>query len=158
MRYKKTESPSEFWASASPGCWEWGGARDKDGYGQTRFGMKRVKAHRKAWELLEGPIPDGLYVLHQCNNPPCIRPDHLYLGTALDNGIDRKGRERPHRSNYTLSRAEVMDIRSRYESGTIRQVDLAHEYGVHQATISKIVLGKSYRFDKIPKANRKRMA
>lgn len=156
-RFKQSESPTEFWNNVDPlGCWTWRGAKDKDGYGQTRIGMLRVKAHRKAWELLNGPVPDGLYVLHRCNNTPCVRPDHLYLGTALDNGIDRRGRNRPHRRNLQFSRAEVEDMRARYATGTIRQKDLALEYGTDQTVISRIVQGKSYRFDRAPRANRKR--
>ncbi len=155
-RYKSTEVPLDFFRRLLPtGCWEWGGARDQDGYGQTRTGMDRVKAHRKVWELLHGPIPDGLYALHRCNNPPCCRPDHLYLGTALDNGIDRRSLKRGRR-RLALSPAEVEDIRRRFASGTIRQRDLAEEYGIHQATVSKIVLGKSYRFDIAERSNIKR--
>jgi len=156
MRYKKSTSPQEFWSAAGPpGCWEWQGAKDRDGYGQTRS-QGRVKAHRRAWEIVAGTIPAGLYVLHRCNNASCVRPDHLYLGTALDNGIDRRARARPHRATYQLSRAEVEDIRTRYATGTIRQKELGDEYGVNQGTISRIVLGKAYRFDIAAGSNAKR--
>lgn len=148
MRYTKKSSPAEFWSAAGPaGCWEWQGARDKDGYGQTRSPNGRVKAHRRAWEIVAGSIPEGLYVLHRCNNPSCVRPDHLYLGTALDNGIDRRSRSRKRSDRWTLSRADVESIRTRYSTGTIRQRELGEQYGVGQALISRIVLGKSYRFD-----------
>jgi hypothetical protein len=92
-------------------------------------------------------------VLHRCNNEPCCRPDHLYVGTTLDNGIDRHAKTRPHRANYNFSPAEIADIRSRYATGTISQKALAAEYGVIQTTISRIVLGKSYRFDVAPRSN-----
>lgn len=90
-----------FWAKVDrgDGCWEWQGARRKPwNYGvvQTgRWGASCVqRAHRVAWALTYGPIPDGLWVLHRCDNPPCVRPDHLFLGDAFVNMQDcvQKGR------------------------------------------------------------------
>lgn len=82
-----------------PGCWEWQGGRDLKGYGRVTVGTKRKKAHRVIWELANGPIPDGMRVCHHCDNPPCVRPDHLFLGTDKDNADDRdaKGRTGPRR-------------------------------------------------------------
>lgn len=86
-----------FWACADcagAGCWEWSGLRSARGYG--RFGHDSRRAHRIAWELTFGPVPDGLLVCHTCDNPPCIRPEHLFLGTDADNARDMvaKGRGR----------------------------------------------------------------
>ena len=79
------------------GCWEWQGARSASGYGSmfSASGGHHV-AHRVIWEDVNGPIPDGLWVLHRCDNPPCCRPDHLFLGTPADNTADMiaKGRGR----------------------------------------------------------------
>lgn len=82
------------------GCWLWVGAdrsgsRD-DGYGQIVVDGKKCAAHRVAWELFRGPIPDGLFALHRCDVMPCVNPDHLFLGTRSDNMRDmtRKGRGR----------------------------------------------------------------
>ena len=87
-----------FWMQVhkSSGCWVWVGNRIPQGYGTIGVGGKPVRAHRYSWELHNGPIPDGLFVLHRCDNPPCVRPDHLFLGTALDNSRDcvDKGRHR----------------------------------------------------------------
>ena len=89
-----------FWGNVYPGqaddCWEWHGTLRADGYGQIRIGASNVLAHRLAWQLAVGPIPDDLCVLHRCDNPPCVNPDHLWLGTHADNMHDMfaKGRER----------------------------------------------------------------
>jgi hypothetical protein len=76
-------------------CLEWQAARDRDGYGY--FGVragKVAKAHRLAWEFAHGPIPDGLHVLHKCDNPPCIDVEHLFLGTNDDNVADMNAKGR----------------------------------------------------------------
>lgn len=80
------------------GCWEWQGGRDEYGYGVVRVKGRNMRAHRAMWEVTYGPITLGLFVLHSCDNPPCIRPDHLMLGTQRANIQDMlaKGR-RPSR-------------------------------------------------------------
>jgi hypothetical protein len=90
-----------FWSRTerSSGCWRWTGARSKDGYGQIGIGNKILYTHRVAWELTHGSIPQGMWVLHHCDNKKCINPDHLFLGTRLDNIRDMlaKGRGKvPH--------------------------------------------------------------
>ena len=79
------------------GCLEWTGAKGHKGYGQIWSG-KQIRTHRLAWELANGPIPDGIHVLNHCDNPPCCNPEHLFLGTNADNVADKitKGRQGAH--------------------------------------------------------------
>ena len=85
-----------FWAKIkwTPSCWVWVGAKNKKGYGNFNVDGKYVAAHRHSWKLEYGPIPVAKWVLHKCDNPSCVRPDHLFLGDVLVNNRDMwsKGR------------------------------------------------------------------
>lgn len=82
-------------ASTDGTCWEWMGRRDKDGYGSFRMSPSETDlAHRASWRLHRGPIPEGLFVLHRCDNPPCVNPEHLFLGTQADNVHDMYAKQR----------------------------------------------------------------
>jgi hypothetical protein len=122
------------------GCLEWHGVKNANGYGKTKIRGKDWNVHRYVWTLVNGPIPDGLFVCHKCDNRQCAEPDHLFLGTPKDNQQDmvRKGRslkgERNNKSKLTPD--DVRAIRASNQ----RQVDLAAQYGVAQNMISKIKL------------------
>jgi len=79
------------------GCDPWNGSVESKGYGQMIVSGRKVQAHRIAWQLFRGPIPEGLFVLHHCDNPRCVNPSHLFLGTHTDNmrNLVAKGRHRP---------------------------------------------------------------
>jgi hypothetical protein len=138
------------------GCWEWNAAIGTTGYGMTTRACKKIKAHRAAWELVHGPIPGALCVLHRCDNRKCVRPDHLFLGTLSDNVADMmaKGRNGDTRTfgddngNTKLSEADVATIRARWQakvaangerhgrgSGAPTMRELATEYSVTMKSI-----------------------
>ena len=101
----KTKDEIRFWSKVdrSGDCWEWMAYRLPKGYGTMRIANRRKGlAHRISWEIHFGPIPTGMHVLHKCDNPPCVNPDHLMLGTAADNIHDMvdKGRHSNQRKTH----------------------------------------------------------
>lgn len=100
--YKSRPLAERFWEKVlkTDTCWVWTAAKYPNGYGVIGVGKKpsgdsiMKAAHRLSWELANGPIPDGLWVLHKCDNRPCVRPDHLFLGTAHDNNQDTWDKKR----------------------------------------------------------------
>lgn len=146
-----------FWAKVEPtddGCWLWTGSRFPAGYGRLRSLAERY-AHRCAWMIFNGPIPDGLHVLHHCDNPPCVRPDHLWLGTPLDNMRDRdaKGRGRhdgpikplrgSENGNARLNETSVLEIIRLAEAG-VKHTEIARSFGVHPTTVDLIAAGRRW--------------
>lgn len=138
------EEPKRFWSKVEVGergeCWKWRASK-RHGYGQFEIHYEIWQAHRVAWILTFGPIPKGSFVCHHCDNPGCCNPYHLFLGTDADNTLDaaKKGR-----LASKLTKEEVLEIREMYAVGGYTQQELADEFGVHPAHISRVVNRKKW--------------
>ncbi len=117
------------------GCWLWAGLMSDLGYGRFFVDGGRQQAHRVAWEMFRGPIPDGMKVCHHCDNRACVNPGHLFIGTQAENVNDMMAKGRG------VSKLSVEDVRAiRAESATgERQAKIAARFGVCQSAISAIV-------------------
>lgn len=155
-----------FWSKVdmSGECWNWTGHTNNMGYGMLWTTARKQLAHRISWEMHNGSIPDGLYVCHRCDNPLCVRPAHLFLGTPADNsrdmahkgrsalvdrdGIHRHPEHRPRGENHYIAKLnwdQVRDIRRRFASGEQSCTELGNEYGVSRACIRAVVSRKTWR-------------
>lgn len=133
------------------GCWEWTKATNNHGYGTLTVSGRAVYAHRLAYTLGVGPIQDGMKVLHRCDNPRCIRPDHLFLGTQSDNMADchKKGRSRiptprvfgERNGSAKLTVEQVSEIRRRASAGEVQRL-IAADFGISQSHVSAIKRGR----------------
>lgn len=137
-----------FWTKVAKGdgCWEWTGKHTGKGYGLFWNGKVSAPAHRYAWIIANGPPPDGMFVCHRCDNPKCVRVDHLFLGTNADNIADRtaKGRQaKGERSGGArLNPDLVRAIRARSKVDTYAV--LAEKFGVSRNAVKYVVTGMSW--------------
>ena len=144
---KKMDEITAFrrYVEESGGCWYWVGALTSKGRGNFRG----RSAPRRAWELFIGQVPRELYVCHHCDNPACVRPDHLFLGTQCDNMQDmvRKGRKKrlagDSAAHRKLDYSKVKEIRDLHAGGLSRK-DLSNLFGVSKSQIARIVRGEHW--------------
>lgn len=124
----------------TPGCWIWTGALGRKDYGLFGTNGKTMRAHRLSYIFYIGEIPDGLFVCHKCDNPRCVNPDHLFLGTCLDNNRDMrtKGRDKPRQGteNWKAKLTNEQVIAIFYDPR--KQAEIAAEYGVAVTKVSAI--------------------
>lgn len=147
----RKNTPEDLWTyvDRSGDCWLWMGYRHPYGYGEMDVSGKTYKTHRLAWELTNGNIPEGLWVLHHCDNPPCVNPAHLFLGNYQDNIDDKvaKGRQRcapgTRNGSARLDWDEVRRIRALAAQGS-PFVDLGRLFGVTGGHIGQIVSGHNW--------------
>lgn len=138
---------SKIQINPEPGCWDWVGNKHRKGYGFMKIDKVNRMAHRISFELFRGKIPAGLLVCHSCDNPSCVNPHHLFIGTNTDNMNDMiaKGRQGKLRGSAhgraKLTESDVLSIRS---AGIARRA-LAERYGVSKASIDDICSGRSWK-------------
>ena len=175
MAYRETEDKLRvrFWSKVdkgeSGGCWLWTACTHSFGYGLFAFRGKQKRAHRVAWVFANGEIADGLCVLHKCDTPGCVNPDHLFLGTRADNTQDMMRKRRnafvvhlgERHGGSKLTWAEVREIRRLFEERGgklgrgryvrngkgITQVELAERFGVSPVLVGKILRGELWAED-----------
>lgn len=158
MSRKSEPIEVRFWryvrASDADSCWLWSGSKKEDGYGILRMSgcaRKAIRAHRLSWEIAHGPIPDGMLVCHKCDNPPCVNPSHLFLGTNIDNSRDRDAKGRTdlrglrtnlptgeRHSTARLTDEEIATIRRERAAG-VAPGELARRFGTCRKYVWAIV-------------------
>jgi len=145
----KEDSLKRFWAKVGlgRGCWEWEASKDKDGYGKFWFREKHMRAHVVSYIINVGEVPDGMKVCHTCDNTGCVRPDHLFVGTTLENNHDmvRKGRQHRPKGNLNamsvLTEDHVREIRELRANGEKLYV-IGEQFGISASHVHHVVHGK----------------
>lgn len=134
-------------------CLEWTATLLDSGYGVFMYDHKMWKAHRYAWTITNGPIPKGLCVLHKCDNPPCVNPDHLYIGTQQDNSNDkyrrgravhRRGVDRPEAKLTEEAVKYIRQQNKKYQKGFTHR-ELGLKFGVSDGTVYNVIHRKTWR-------------
>lgn len=152
--YTRRSLADRFWEKVDKKgpdeCWEWTASKFENGYGQIDTGGKdgkNMKAHRVAWMLTNGPIPEGKCVLHTCDNPGCVNPSHLFTGSNADNSYDMMQKNRQARgvanarSKITKQQASIVPI---LLALGYTQAYIARSFGVRRQSIWSIAHGKNW--------------
>lgn len=143
-----------LWRSVtkSEACWEWTGARTTAGYGHFQFLCRHYYAHRLSYEIAFGAVPSGMVICHRCDNPKCVRPEHLFLGTHADNARDKveKNRHvlpmlaRARHPSAKLSESDVAEMRRRHTEDGTSGAALGRLFGVSTSQACNILRGDSW--------------
>lgn len=135
-----------FWqrVTKTESCWLWSRGHSKAGYGRVWFLGETRDAHRVAWEITYGHIPDNLFVCHTCDNPGCVRPEHLFIGTATDNVHDMYAKGREVSGRAKLNEQQVRSILMAYLNGVTPSL-LAKQYQVDRSSVYNILYGKTWK-------------
>jgi hypothetical protein len=165
MRLPNTEA--DFWkrVQKTDECWLWLGSKLPRGYGYWRTNGRRIYAHRYVWSITFGAIPESLFVCHHCDNPSCVRPSHLFIGTTKDNMEDmcRKGRgatgERHGSKTHPESRPRGQQIfgaklteeivgalRREYAAGGISITTLAQKWSLTRSLVSHVIMREAWKY------------
>lgn len=132
------------------GCWLWNGAVGSDGYGRIRRKGTTHSAHRYAYFLFKGEVPEGLCVLHACDEPRCVNPTHLFVGTKKDNSRDMLAKGRHTTPLPHLKRKDVDEIRKRLRTGESKTA-IAEEFGICRSTVQDIERGATWNREENPR-------
>lgn len=141
----------KYTVDENTGCWEWQRHKNEDGYGTVRLNGKMWKAHRAAYALFVGDIAADMRVCHRCDNPGCVNPEHLFLGTQLDNIQDMLTKGRGNKPNGTrvntakLTEEIVLKIRELYATGEYSQAKLAKMFSVAQPQVCRLINRTSWK-------------
>lgn len=138
----------KFWrrVQKGDGCWLWTGPTDRRGYGDHRIGGRHVRAHRVAYEIANREAPGALLVCHACDNPTCVNPDHLFLGSHADNNADciRKGRARPAKGEAHGKHRLTVELVREFRSSPLSNRALARLHGVSNTTVMRARNGQHW--------------
>lgn len=127
--------------SHADSCWEWIASKNK-GYGQFFANGKNISAHRFSYEYFNGPITNGLHVCHKCDNPGCVNPEHLFIGTPVDNANDKA---KKHRASKKLTKRDVVSILDCYRNKGMGQREISRKFCIDQNLVYLIISGEVWR-------------
>lgn len=149
MRYKNNQERilTNIEINKETQCWNWQKCKNDKGYGWIGLSGTKILAHRYSYQVFVGEISDGLCVLHKCDNPACVNPDHLFLGTLKDNAVDKVNKGRAYTGCHQgelhpsckLKTSQVIEIRNLYKSGNFTQKELANKYSLSQSHVADII-------------------
>lgn len=146
-RMARVPVSDRFWAKVdkSGACWVWTGSKGPTGYGAFGIGPKNYRAHRVSFELAFGAIPDGLDVCHRCDNPPCVNPAHLFVGTVRDNMADRDEKGRCQKGErHVRAKLNAESCLAIYESADPAK-KIAKRFGISLRTVGRIRKAETWR-------------